>query len=104
VILLSSVDHTLLIMAFSSCSINTETLTTDIKGLQAKLASYIDQLESGSSDMQGQFSQFLATAQQELAVLEKDIKELETVRLELVEYFAEDPATFKLEDCFGIMR
>lgn len=88
----------------NTADINTEALTGDIKGLQAKLASYIEQLESASADMRAQFMQFLTSATQELVVLERDIRELETVRLELVEYFAEDSATFKLEECFNIMR
>lgn len=43
-------------------------------------------------------------AEQEVAALQKDMDELESVRRSLAEFFCEDPATFKLEDCFKILH
>ena len=43
-------------------------------------------------------------AEREVAGLQKDMDELESVRKSLAEFFCEDPATFKLEDCFKILH
>lgn len=43
-------------------------------------------------------------AEQEVGGLQKDMEELEAVRRSLAEFFCEDPAAFKLEDCFKIFH
>jgi len=89
---------------FHLFSINIESLVADIHTLRERVSGYAQQLQTASSDIQAQFSQFLASADNELNVLESDIKELDCIRLELVDYFVEDPITFKMEECFSIMR
>lgn len=41
-------------------------------------------------------------AEQEANTLKEDLKELENVRKSLADFFCEDPASFKIEECFKI--
>lgn len=87
------------------CSrVNVDALTADITQLSNKVTSLTSQLEKSSTDLQKQFSTFLTAAGKEVALVQADINEIDAVRLELAEYFAEDTRTFKLEECFSIMR
>jgi hypothetical protein len=43
-------------------------------------------------------------AGQEVSGLQRDMEELETVRRTLSEFFCEDTATFKLEECFRVFH
>lgn len=43
-------------------------------------------------------------AQQEVATLQRDMGELESVRKSLADFFCEDPAAFKLEECFRVFH
>jgi len=88
-----------------SCSrVNVEALTADITQLADKVKKLISQLESSSADLQQQFSTFLTSASKEVALVQTDIKEIDAISQELAEYFAEDSKSFKLAECFSIMR
>lgn len=39
-----------------------------------------------------------------MAMLQRGMKEVESLRLQLAEFFCEDPASFKLEECFKIFQ
>lgn len=39
-------------------------------------------------------------ASKELSVLSQAMADLETLQTDLAEFFCEDPATFKIEECF----
>lgn len=43
-------------------------------------------------------------AESKLIELGQAIKEVEELRLQLAEFFCEDPATFQLEECFRIFQ
>jgi hypothetical protein len=45
---------------------------------------------------------FLQTAENELKMLQRGLKELEATRLQLADFFCEDPQQFKIEECFKI--
>lgn len=81
-----------------------EALTSDITQLADRVKKLQEQLEQASTDVQKQFTEFLKVARKEVALIQEDINEVESVREELADYFAEDPKTFKLEECFSIMR
>lgn len=83
---------------------NVDALTADITQLADNVKRLTSQLEKSSTDLQKQFTTFLTSSGKEVALVQADIKEIDVVRRELAEYFAEDPKTFKLEDCFSIMR
>lgn len=84
---------------------NIDALTSDITQLSDKVNSLHTQLgKAGCADLEAQFSDFLTFAEREVAMIREDIKEIDNMRVELAEYFAEDTKTFKLEECFSIMR
>lgn len=83
---------------------NVEALKGDINQLREKVKKLTSQLESSSTDLQKQFSTFLTSASKEVALVDADIQEIEAISKDLAEYFAEDPKTFKMEECFGILR
>lgn len=41
-------------------------------------------------------------AEQDVNTLKQDLQELESVRRALADFYCEDPATFKIEECFKI--
>lgn len=43
-------------------------------------------------------------AEREVANLQKDMRRLENVRVQLAEFFCEDTGSFKLEECFRIFH
>lgn len=57
-----------------------------------------------AEDLKQQLSAFLKDADSQVENLNKNINELEALRLELAEYFCEDLKCFKLEECFGLFR
>ncbi|CAG0922360.1 unnamed protein product [Notodromas monacha] len=80
-------------------------LTSDIQNLDGRVKRISQQLKNTSPpDLQSQMAQFISIAEQELDGLNLDLQALERVRIELGEFFCEDPAIFKLEDCFKIFQ
>lgn len=49
-------------------------------------------------------SEFLLAAENKVGMLQSGMKEVEALRLQLSEFFCEDPNTFKLEECFKIFQ
>ncbi|RVE46552.1 hypothetical protein evm_008787 [Chilo suppressalis] len=58
------------------------------------------QLPTTQQDIKQQMGDFLQVAEQEVAALNKDMEEVESMRKQLAEFFCEDPVSFKLEECF----
>jgi len=85
-------------------SVNVDALSGDITKLAEQISGLRKQLEKSSDDLRTQFSPFLTSASKEVALVKGDIKEIEAMRKDLAEYFAEDPKMFKLEECFSILR
>lgn len=48
--------------------------------------------------------EFLQSAETELTVLKAGMTQVESLRLKLADFFCEDAATFKLEECFKIFQ
>ena len=46
----------------------------------------------------------LQTAKKEMYNLKEDLKDMESLRLELADFFCEDEKTFKLEECFKTLQ
>lgn len=51
-------------------------------------------------DLKHQMTDFLQAAENKVQMLQRFMKEVESVRQQLAEFFCEDPNTFKLEECF----
>lgn len=49
-------------------------------------------------------SDFLQAAENKVQMLQRDMKDVESVRQRLAEFFCEDPNSFKLEECFKIFQ
>lgn len=56
------------------------------------------------ADIKAQMSQFLVAAEIESFQLQSALAELDAQRVKLAEFFCEDPATFKLEECFKVFH
>lgn len=56
------------------------------------------------ADLKCQMSEFLASADIKLTMLKNSMKHVEILRLQLTEFFCEDPSTFRLEECFKIFQ
>ncbi|XP_072515684.1 FH2 domain containing 3 [Salminus brasiliensis] len=59
---------------------------------------------SKQPDLQNQMEEFLQMAEGRLADMEASLRELDSVTRSVAEYFCEDPATFKLEECCSIFH
>uniref|UniRef100_A0A1A9WG34 FH2 domain-containing protein n=1 Tax=Glossina brevipalpis TaxID=37001 RepID=A0A1A9WG34_9MUSC len=55
-------------------------------------------------DIKEQMTEFLQSAERELSVLKSGMRDVEAMRLKLADFFCEDPATFKLEECLKIFH
>lgn len=50
------------------------------------------------------FGEFEQVAEREVSMLQRGMKEVEALRIQLSEFFCEDPSSFKLEECFKIFH
>ncbi|KAK3599935.1 hypothetical protein CHS0354_012578 [Potamilus streckersoni] len=87
-----------------ACQVSIENLTSDVNNLATKLKSISDRIGTAGSDFQFQMKDFLKTADTEVKELQEDLKDAESLRLELCDFFCEDPNSFKLEECFKILQ
>lgn len=62
------------------------------------------ELPTTEPDLKYQMSDFLLAAENKVQMLQRGMKEVEALRLQLSEFFCEDPNTFKLEECFKIFQ
>lgn len=47
---------------------------------------------------------FINAAERDMGMLQRGMKEVEAIRLQLADFFCEDPASFKLEECFKVFQ
>lgn len=69
----------------------------DVKNIKNKLNS-----NSTTEDLKQQMSAFLRDADAQIENLNKNLKELEDLRVIVAEFFCEDLINFKLDECFAI--
>ncbi len=50
------------------------------------------------------FLLYSKVAEREVSMLQRGMKEIEALRIQLAEFFCEDPSSFKLEECFKIFH
>ncbi|XP_014252125.1 FH2 domain-containing protein 1 isoform X2 [Cimex lectularius] len=84
----------------------TEQLQNEINALDSRIKKVHRQIDlpSTEKEIKEQMDNFLKIADQEVAALQKDMEELESVRISLADFFCEDSATFKLEECFKVFH
>ncbi|KAK4881741.1 hypothetical protein RN001_005060 [Aquatica leii] len=83
-----------------------EQLHNEISNLDVRIKK-IKRLIDGPStetELKLQMTEFLLMAEREVTNLQRDMKQLESVRRQLAEFFCEDVNGFKLEECFRIFH
>ncbi|XP_030570905.1 formin-J [Drosophila novamexicana] len=83
-----------------------EQIKSEIGTLETRIRKITRQIElpATDADIKEQMSEFLLAADSEMAVLQAGMKQVDALRLKLAEFFCEDAATFKLEECFKIFQ
>ncbi|WAQ98975.1 FHDC1-like protein [Mya arenaria] len=84
--------------------VSIDTLAGDIKSLDDKVEAIAHNIDSVGKDFKKQMQEFLAGARKDMSELKEDLKDMESLRLELSDFFCEDERTFKLEECFRIFQ
>ncbi|CRK96966.1 CLUMA_CG010313, isoform A [Clunio marinus] len=79
-----------------------EQLNNEINALDKRIVTIKKQIElpSTEDDIKLQMAEFLKAAESEVSMLQRGMKELETTRIQLAEFFCEDSGQFKIEECF----
>lgn len=81
-----------------------EQINNEIVALDKRLQTIKKQLDLSSTeeDIRLQMEEFVKAADSDLSLLQRAIKELESTRVQLAEFFCEDSNQFKIEECFKI--
>ncbi|GAV07836.1 hypothetical protein RvY_17624-2 [Ramazzottius varieornatus] len=87
-----------------AAKLSTENLTQEVKSLDVKCQRLTEQLEEADEEVKQRMMEFLRDAQLELNNLNSNVAEIERLRVDIAEFFCEDVATFRLEDCFKIFH
>lgn len=62
------------------------------------------ELPQTDEDIKEQMMEFIQSAESEISVLKSGMDAVESMRLKLADFFCEDPASFRLEECFKIFQ
>lgn len=83
-----------------------EQINNEINALDARINRIKRQIElpTTEADLKHQMADFLQMAEAKMLMLQRAVKEVETVRLQLADFFCEDPSSFKLEECFKVFQ
>ncbi|XP_037813759.1 formin-J-like [Lucilia sericata] len=84
--------------------VNIDEIEKDFKNLENALDIIRRQIElpTTQEDIKQQMSEFLHNAADKIETLKKLLEEMNALRITMAEYFCEDVATFKMEECFDI--
>lgn len=78
-----------------------EQLHNEINTLSQRITTLKKDIQNTTQhDIREQMGDFLQVAEREVSALNKDMEEVESMRIQLAEFFCEDPVSFKLEECF----
>ncbi|KAH8239970.1 hypothetical protein KR032_009859 [Drosophila birchii] len=90
----------------SASKTTSEQINNEINTLDGRIRRIARQIEQPATDadIKEQMAEFLQAAESELAVLQSGMKQVESMRLKLSEFFCDDAATFRLEECFKIFH
>lgn len=81
-------------------------ITNEINALDTRISKIKTQVDKPTTeiDLKQQTTEFLQMAESKVQMLQDGMKEVENVRLQLAEFFCEDPNSFKLEECFKVFQ
>uniref|UniRef100_A0A6P4FHW9 Formin-J n=1 Tax=Drosophila rhopaloa TaxID=1041015 RepID=A0A6P4FHW9_DRORH len=90
----------------SASKTTSEQINNEINTLDGRIRRIARQIEQPATDadIKEQMADFLQAAESELAVLQAGMKQVESMRLKMSEFFCDDAATFRLEECFKIFQ
>ncbi|XP_055601838.1 FH2 domain-containing protein 1 isoform X2 [Uranotaenia lowii] len=83
-----------------------EQINNEINAIDLRIKKIKRQIElpKTEEDIKYQMVEFITGAERDIAMLQRALKELEAMRLQLADFFCEDIATFKMEECFRIFH
>ncbi|OWF45788.1 FH2 domain-containing protein 1 [Mizuhopecten yessoensis] len=81
-----------------------ESLSSDITNLAHRVKGISQELETVGTDFKAQMAGFLTDAEKDIKELQADLKDMESLRLELADFFCEDRNTFRLDECFKALH
>ncbi|XP_033742785.1 mucin-5AC-like isoform X2 [Pecten maximus] len=81
-----------------------ESLGSDIASFSGRVNAIAKALETVGPDFKAQMAGFLMDAEKDIAELQADLNDMENLRVELAEFFCEDKATFRLDECFKVLH
>ncbi|KMY98019.1 LOW QUALITY PROTEIN: uncharacterized protein Dsimw501_GD13991 [Drosophila simulans] len=90
----------------SASKTTSEQINNEINTLDGRIRRIARQIEQPATDVdiKEQMADFLQAAESELSVLQAGMKQVESMRLKMSEFFCDDAATFRLEECFKIFH
>lgn len=93
-------------IVFRAFRISVEQLSNEITALDTRIKKIRKQIELATTDgdIKSQMVSFLETAEGDVSILQTGMREIEKLRLQLSDFFCEDPGTFKIEECFKIFQ
>ncbi|XP_052890815.1 uncharacterized protein LOC128299021 [Anopheles moucheti] len=83
-----------------------EQISNEMNAIDTRIKKIKKQIElpKTEEDIKFQMEEFLSAAEQDVIMLQRALKQLEAMRLQLAEFFCEDAGTFKMEECFKIFH
>ncbi|XP_050312283.1 inverted formin-2 [Anthonomus grandis grandis] len=103
-ILLSFTDNIAILEEAAKTTV--EQLKNEIYALEERIQKIEKQIDLPTTEIQikEQMTEFLLIAGNDVSNLQTELKKLDTVRQQLAEFFCEDLASFKIEECFRIFH
>ncbi|XP_050100019.1 serine-rich adhesin for platelets isoform X2 [Anopheles aquasalis] len=83
-----------------------EQINNELNAIDQRIKKIKKQIEMPKTDedIKFQMEEFLNAAEQDVVTLQRALKQLEAMRIQLAEFFCEDVGTFKMEECFKIFH
>uniref|UniRef100_A0A182VQZ9 FH2 domain-containing protein n=1 Tax=Anopheles minimus TaxID=112268 RepID=A0A182VQZ9_9DIPT len=83
-----------------------EQISNEVNAIDNRIKKIKKQIElpKTEEDIKFQMEEFISAAEQDVVMLQRALKQLEAMRLQLAEFFCEDMGTFKMEECFKIFH
>ncbi|XP_053692814.1 FH2 domain-containing protein 1 isoform X2 [Sabethes cyaneus] len=83
-----------------------EQISNEINAIDSRIKKIKRQIElpKTEEDIKYQMGEFIIGAERDVVMLQRALKELEAMRIQLADFFCEDVATFKMEECFKIFH
>uniref|UniRef100_A0AAG5CZ76 FH2 domain-containing protein n=1 Tax=Anopheles atroparvus TaxID=41427 RepID=A0AAG5CZ76_ANOAO len=83
-----------------------EQISNEMNAIDNRIKKIKKQIElpKTDEDIKFQMEEFLSAAEQDVVMLQRALKQLEAMRIQLAEFFCEDVGTFKMEECFKIFH